>query len=228
LSPVIIKWLVDYLAIISRHAQIWRVPRKGLRPEAEILKNLSADRQVWRMTEVSVIKLIIFISPPHFGQVSGSISHIFLIHSLHVFDGIRFGSYPDTSIISTLVSFSTTGSSPGLTMTCFRRMTLCVILTHPEQFYTGQTFFRGSFFYIDVPCGNLNVRSFFIFARYLRSKSMRLSARLAPSCGDIFAVSFCGWYSARLSGYTLQCGNWWRWLDSNQRLCGYEPHALTN
>ena len=36
-----------------------------------------------------------------------------MIHSRHVFDGIRFGSYSDTSIISTFASFSK-GSSPGL------------------------------------------------------------------------------------------------------------------
>ena len=37
--------------------------------------------RIRRMIAASVMKLIIFISPPHLGQVSGSISQTFLMHS---------------------------------------------------------------------------------------------------------------------------------------------------
>jgi hypothetical protein len=49
---------------------------------------------IFLITDFPVMKRMIFISPCHMGHSSGSTSHIFLMHSCQVGDGMRRGSVP--------------------------------------------------------------------------------------------------------------------------------------
>ena len=72
-------------------------PRPDGSWESSFSQRLRCSR-ICRITDASGIKLMIFISPPHFEDSIGSTSHIFLIHSRQVFDGIFLGSYSDKTI----------------------------------------------------------------------------------------------------------------------------------
>jgi len=56
-----------------------------------MLKDLPYYRRLWHKTDDLHL-------PPHFEDSIGSTSHIFLIHSRQVFDGIFLGSYSDKTI----------------------------------------------------------------------------------------------------------------------------------
>jgi hypothetical protein len=64
------------------------------------------------MTSASSMSETMRICPEHFGHRSGSASHTFLINSRHFLEGMRRGSWAETSITSTPPNASWSATSP--------------------------------------------------------------------------------------------------------------------